>query len=75
MATSTPPHPAPFGAHVIYRLVRAVEDLTGAYHRWTRRQRTAEMLAALSDHELDDVGMIRGERMAPRYSMLAARKL
>ncbi|MHA3976086.1 DUF1127 domain-containing protein [Halovulum sp. GXIMD14794] len=75
MAMIETPRPAPFGARSIYRFVRVFEEVVGAYRRWERRQRSSELLGSLTERELDDVGMKRSERMAPRYSMFAARSL
>lgn len=75
MAHPIAPRPAPFGAHTVYRLVRVFEEAASIYRRWDARQRTAEILDALSDRELNDVGMTRANRMGTRYSMLAARSL
>jgi len=75
MAHPIAPRPAPFGAHTVYRLVRMIEEATTIYRRWDARQRTAEILDALSDRELNDVGMTRANRMGTRYSMFAARSL
>lgn len=75
MAMTDTPRPAPFGARSIYRFVRVFEEIVSSYRRWERRQRSTEMLATLTERELDDVGMKRSDRLSQRYSMFAARSL
>ena len=71
------PHirPAPFGSLIAYRAVRAVEALTEAYRRSTRRFEEVDRIANLKDRDLNDTGLTRSDRLAPRYSMFAARAL
>lgn len=53
--------PVPFGAitihHAVVRVERALEYVT----RVRRAARTARELSRLSDHQLDDIGLGRGE--------------
>ncbi len=53
--------PAPFGAISVYRAVSAISDLASGIGHWRSRNRTATQLARLSDRQLDDIGLSRGD--------------
>ena len=43
------------------RLSAASHALFGAFSAWNDRRSTRKMLGALSDRELDDIGLCRGD--------------
>ena len=43
------------------RLSAASNALFGAFSHWNDRRSTRKMLGALSDRELDDIGLSRGD--------------
>ena len=51
------PHPAGIGS----RFAIATHSLFGAFSVWNDRRSTRKMLGTLSDHELDDIGLCRGD--------------
>ena len=56
--------PAPFGAITTFRLTQAVEHAFGAAVAWRRARATEKALQKLSDKQLADVGLHRGEIVA-----------
>lgn len=52
---------APFGAIATYRAVQAVERAVTSLSRWNDRRITRKSLHKLSDRELDDIGLCRGD--------------
>lgn len=52
---------APFGAIAIFRIVRFVNDSLTALSTWNDARVTRKALAKLSDRELDDIGLCRGD--------------
>ena len=52
---------APFGAVVMHAAVTAAEALVGAVRAARRARATEKALAALTDRELADVGLHRGQ--------------
>lgn len=52
---------APFGAISIFRFVQYVTDVTAAFAAWNDARVTRKALAKLSDRELDDIGLCRGD--------------
>lgn len=53
--------PLPLGALTVHRAVSAASDLYDRVGRWRRIRQTARVLAALEDHQLDDLGLSRGD--------------
>lgn len=51
----------PFGAISIFRFVQYVTDATAAFAAWNDARVTRKTLAKLSDRELDDIGLCRGD--------------
>lgn len=62
---------APFGAITLHRLVAAIEAAPDRLRRWRRARATAAALAGLSDHELADIGLTRGQIDAVAASLAA----
>ncbi len=56
--------PAPFGAITTFRLTQAIEGAFGAAIAWRRARATEKALGKLSDKQLADVGLHRGEIIA-----------
>ena len=52
---------APFGAISIFRAVQFVSDSLIALSNWNDARVTRNALAKLSDRELDDIGLCRGD--------------
>ena len=52
---------APFGAISIFRSVRFVTDFVANFATWNDARVTRNALGKLSDRELDDIGLCRGE--------------
>jgi len=52
---------APFGAIATYRIVKAVADSLDALRGWNDKRMTRKALSHLSDRELDDIGLCRGD--------------
>ncbi len=52
---------APFGAITAYRIVKKVADGIEAVRDWNDRRVTRKALSRLSDRELDDIGLCRGD--------------
>lgn len=52
---------APFGAIAIFRFVQSVSDKAAALAAWNDARVTRKALAKLSDRELDDIGLCRGD--------------
>jgi uncharacterized protein YjiS (DUF1127 family) len=52
---------APFGAISIFRFVRFVTDTSTAFAVWNDARVTRRALGKLSDRELDDIGLCRGD--------------
>lgn len=61
MATFETSRPAPFGAISAYRVVAAFDNLRCAVIAWNNARATQNALAKLSDHELNDIGLSRGD--------------
>jgi uncharacterized protein YjiS (DUF1127 family) len=60
-ATTTHVRPAPFGAIATYRFIQFVSASLAAVAAWNDARVTRNALAKLSDHELDDIGLCRGD--------------
>ena len=52
---------APFGAIAIFRFVQYFADKSAAFSAWNDARVTRNALAKLSDRELDDIGLCRGD--------------
>ncbi len=52
---------APFGAIATLKLVQFAEAGWNAFTRWNENRVTRKALAKLSDRELDDIGLTRGD--------------
>ena len=61
MAAFDTTRPAPFGAISIFRLVQFVSDTYLSFATWNDARVTRSALGKLSDRELDDIGLCRGD--------------
>ena len=61
MAAIETSRPAPFGAITTYRAVNALTSVFGALGAWNDTRITRKALGKLSDRELDDIGLCRGD--------------
>ncbi len=61
MAAFETTRPAPFGAISIFRTVQFVSNSFIAFSNWNDARVTRNTLAKLSDRELDDIGLCRGD--------------
>lgn len=61
------------GASALVRVLRALDDFTASYRRWSAARRRDELVYRLSDRELQDIGLTRTPRLEPRYSPYSAR--
>ena len=52
---------APFGAISIFRAVQAVAETISSLAAWNDARITRKALTKLSDRELDDIGLCRGD--------------
>ncbi|MDR0808105.1 MAG: DUF1127 domain-containing protein [Gemmobacter sp.] len=52
---------APFGAISTYRFIQFVSGIFAAIATWDNARMTRNALARLSDRELDDIGLCRGD--------------
>ncbi|MEH7830166.1 DUF1127 domain-containing protein [Gemmobacter denitrificans] len=52
---------APFGAISTYRFIQFVSGIFGGLAAWNDARVTRNALAKLSDRELDDIGLCRGD--------------
>lgn len=68
MAAQTTTRPAPLGAITAYKVINAVGTIAGKIATWNDARMTRNALGKLSDRELDDIGLCRGdiEDMAQR---------
>jgi uncharacterized protein YjiS (DUF1127 family) len=62
---------APFGAITTFRFVQAIDRAISAVADWNDARITRKTLDSLSDRELDDIGLTRGDidriAAAPRF--------
>ena len=60
---------APFGAIAIHNFISSLEKLASGVNDWNTRRKTIATLNALSDHELEDIGLYRSEihQIAARF--------
>jgi uncharacterized protein YjiS (DUF1127 family) len=52
---------APFGAILIHRIVSVLSDVAGNIRKWNDKRRTIAALRALSNAQLDDIGLTRAD--------------
>ena len=52
---------APFGAIAIFRFVQSISDKFSGMAAWNDARITRKALGKLSDRELDDIGLCRGD--------------
>jgi len=69
MALATFSRPAPFGAITVFNLVARAEQITDKLRDWNNRRLTHNALAGLSDRQLEDIGLSRGDldALPPRF--------
>lgn len=61
MAAVETTRPAPFGAITTYRAFNALSNAVLAFRAWNDARVTRKSLSKLSDRELDDIGLCRGD--------------
>lgn len=61
MATYVTSRTAPFGAITTYRVIQHVSNVFAAMIAWNDARVTRNALGKLSDRELDDIGLCRGD--------------
>jgi uncharacterized protein YjiS (DUF1127 family) len=61
MAAVETTRPAPFGAINTYRAINALSNVTLTFRAWNDARVTRKALNKLSDRELDDIGLCRGD--------------
>lgn len=61
MAAVETTRPAPFGAITTYRAVTGLSNLIAVLAAWNDARVTRKALNKLSDRELDDIGLCRGD--------------
>ncbi len=61
MAASVTSAAAPMGAISIFRSVQFVTEAVTSFSTWNSTRATRNSLGKLSDRELDDIGLCRGD--------------
>jgi uncharacterized protein YjiS (DUF1127 family) len=61
MAATETTRPAPFGAITTFRAITAVSAILAGFSAWNDARMTRRALDKLSDRELDDIGLCRGD--------------
>jgi uncharacterized protein YjiS (DUF1127 family) len=61
MAAVETTRPAPFGAITTYRAINALSNAISVFATWNDSRVTRNALNKLSDRELDDIGLCRGD--------------
>ena len=61
MAASVTSAAAPFGAITIFRSVQFLAEAASSVTAWNNARITRRSLGKLSDRELDDIGLCRGD--------------
>lgn len=61
MAATETTRPAPFGAITTYRFVQTLDRTISLFAAWNDARATRKALSKLSDRELDDIGLCRGD--------------
>ncbi len=69
MSVSPSSRPAPFGAVATFRVVTVFERLVDGIEAWRSRRATETALAALSDKQLTDIGLARGDIAAVAHDL------
>lgn len=61
MSTQTTYSAAPLGSITTFRVVHAFERAVAFVTRWREARATRRVLARLSDSQLEDIGLVRGQ--------------
>ncbi|MCA3439936.1 MAG: DUF1127 domain-containing protein [Rhodobacter sp.] len=61
MAAFETTRPAPFGATSTYHFIQFVSNVLATVKGWNDARVTRKALSALSDRELDDIGLCRAD--------------
>ena len=61
MATYETSRTAPFGAITVFRMVQYVTGFADLFQTWNSSRITRKALSRLSNRELDDIGLCRGD--------------
>lgn len=61
MATIETNRPVPFGAISTYRVFASLSNVAAGIKAWNDMRLTRKALSRLSDHELNDIGLCRGD--------------
>ena len=61
MATYETSRKAPFGAITVFRMVQLTTGFAAAFQTWNSTRITRKSLSKLSNRELDDIGLCRGD--------------
>ncbi len=61
MAAVETTRPAPFGAITTYRAINGLSNVVRTFRAWNDARVTRKALSRLSDRELDDIGLCRGD--------------
>lgn len=61
MAAVETTRPAPLGAITTYRAIKTLSNAVAAFQAWNDARVTRNALSKLSDRELDDIGLCRGD--------------
>lgn len=61
MATYETSRTAPMGAITVFRMVQFLTGSVNAVHSWNSARVTRNALSKLSNRELDDIGLCRGD--------------
>ncbi len=61
MATFETTRPAPFGAEITFRFVSYLDAKRASLVEWNNNRVTRNALSKLSNHELADIGLSRGD--------------
>ena len=61
MATYETSRTAPLGAITVFRLVQSVGTVAASLRTWNAGRSTRKALSKLSNRELDDIGLCRGD--------------
>ncbi len=61
MAAVETTRPAPFGAITTYRAINGLSNVVSVLSAWNDARVTRNALGKLSDRELDDIGLCRGD--------------
>ena len=69
MALATNTRPAPFGAITAFNLVSRFETAIKSVSNWNAKRKTVNILSQLSERELADIGLSRGDldRLPTRF--------